>query len=322
MLKILYTLRWLLFPLGFVLAAWLLVDLSDPKDWKIESIDWRWISIAFMLNLIYVTFYGNLWHNVTQLHNIIIPRNIAITTYLYSNLGKYVPFKIAGIAYRIVIYAQKFNCSPGLVLRACYVETILALLAGVVIGMVLFPFTDGLGYVVQWYWYILIGFVLFILLMKKTQKIIFTIIFRLMKKELPEPSDVRGGYTLLLLKYSGAWLVLGLSLYFLCLAVNVQPSFFTLLMVTEIYILAGVTGILVFFIPSGIGVREGVMLLGLSIIMPASDAAFVTLLARVSITLAEMSGALVSFLYLEFPLAGKYILSKKSFENINKMDEL
>lgn len=304
MLKYLYWLRWLLFPVGLLLAAWLLMQLIDPRQWQLEAFPWYWLGAAFAINLLYVMLYGLLWHRVTKLHRIAIPRGLAVAVYLFSNLGKFIPLKVVGIAFRIVLYSHRFGKDSGLVVRSCYVETMAALLAGMVVAVLLFPFMPELGTKVVWQWYLVAGVILLIMLLPKTQEKIFTLVFEVLKKPLLEPESIRGGYTRLVIQYAAAWLVLGTSLYVLCIGVGMEPSLNLYLMVTAIYVLAGMAGILVFVVPSGIGVREGVMLLGLSAIMPASEAALVTLLARVSITLAEMMGALLAFAYLESASVG------------------
>ena len=57
------------------------------------------------------------------------------------------------------------------------------------------------------------------------------------------------------------------------------------------YVLAGAVGILAFFVPSGLGVREAVIVLIASQYMPVSDAIIVSLLARLYATVADVAVA-------------------------------
>lgn len=59
------------------------------------------------------------------------------------------------------------------------------------------------------------------------------------------------------------------------------------------YVLAGIVGILTFFVPSGIGVRESVILLFLSPALGVPTAAFVAILARLYATLADVALAVI-----------------------------
>lgn len=299
MFKFIYQLRWLIFPLALIFSGWLLFSLVDVEQLQSKKIKWNWIAAALILNLFYIFLYSQIWHSVTRLYGVSIPRKFATAVYIFSNLGKYLPLKIVGITYRIAIYAERFNRAPYLVVRSCYIETIASLLAGIISALILFPFNSELSNTINWYWYPLIGALLFFILLEGPQRIIFSTAFRILKKQIPDMTNVHGGYTILIIKYLVAWFVFGASLYFLCLGIGIQLSMSGYVTITGIYIIAGVAGILVFVIPSGIGVREGVLLVGLGTMMSASDAALITILARVSITFAEMLGALIAFTYLE-----------------------
>lgn len=316
MLKITYWLRWVLFPAGLALATWLLIRLIDPEEIDLSRYSWGWFAFAFSINLVYVVIYGLIWHRVTLLHGIAVNKRVAVAAYLFSNLGKYVPLKVVGIAYRVTLYSYQYGKDAGFVVRACYVETLSAILAGVMMIIALLPFVPTLNVNMDWRWYSLVGVLLLIMLLPNTQRLFLGIAFRLLKKEFREPKYVKGGYSWLVFQYALAWLVLGSSLFVLCVGVGVVPSINNFMITSEVYFLAGVAGILVFVMPSGIGVREGVMLVGLSSIMSGSDAALVTILARISITLAEMVAALFAFVYLEFSTVGEF--DSSSFQETHK----
>ena len=59
------------------------------------------------------------------------------------------------------------------------------------------------------------------------------------------------------------------------------------------YVLAGAIGILAFFVPSGLGVREAVIVLVLSQYMPTAEAIVISLLARLFSTIGDGVVALI-----------------------------
>ena len=116
--------RWLLFPAGLLLAVWLLVDLTGTQELDSVDVPWTFVAVAFALNLAYVLAYSLMWHAVTLVHGVQIALPAGAATYLYANVGKYLPFKIAGMALRIAIYSQRFERDAVLTTKAVYVETL------------------------------------------------------------------------------------------------------------------------------------------------------------------------------------------------------
>tara|TARA_Y100001934_G_C12338361_1_gene768794 strand:- start:800 stop:1780 length:981 start_codon:yes stop_codon:yes gene_type:complete len=82
-------------------------------------------------------------------------------------------------------------------------------------------------------------------------------------------------------------LVSGLGFFF-CINTFFVFSLGNLLVAVGISALSGLIGALVFFIPSGIGVREGVIVSFLSLIMPAGNSIIVAALFRIIAVLADI----------------------------------
>lgn len=59
--------------------------------------------------------------------------------------------------------------------------------------------------------------------------------------------------------------------------------------------ISAIMGILAIFAPSGLGVREGIILAGLMLIMPESDAAVISVISRLWQTIAELTLASGAF---------------------------
>lgn len=87
--------------------------------------------------------------------------------------------------------------------------------------------------------------------------------------------------------YVAFWLLQGLSLYLLCrgLIPAVHPPLGVL---SGLYAFSFTAGVLAFFAPAGIGVREGVLAVGLHAVLAPPEAAMLALAARVWSTVIEL----------------------------------
>ena len=82
------------------------------------------------------------------------------------------------------------------------------------------------------------------------------------------------------------WLVVGVGFYMLVCSIYPVPAS-QFLYVAGIDGLSCIIGILAVFTPSGLGVREGIILLGLGLIMPKEYAVIISLVTRLWQTVAE-----------------------------------
>ena len=69
-----------------------------------------------------------------------------------------------------------------------------------------------------------------------------------------------------------------------------------MLYVGGIFGLSAIIGILSLFAPSGIGVREGVLIAGLLLIMPEEYAVIISIVSRLWVTVAELVLILLAFI--------------------------
>ena len=114
---------------------------------------------------------------------------------------------------------------------------------------------------------------------------------RTLKKEtIPEAIKYRDIIQIFLL-YIVIILVQGIAFYFLVNALLYVPLQH-LVGLTACFSVAGALGTLSFFAPSGLGVREGILALLLSTYIISPVAVLIALLARIWVTLAEVTCAL------------------------------
>ncbi len=91
------------------------------------------------------------------------------------------------------------------------------------------------------------------------------------------------------------WFIVGLGFYMLTNSIYHLPVS-EMLYTGGIYGLAAIIGILSIFAPSGIGVREGILILGLSLVMPQEYAVIISVVSRLWSTIAELLLVMMAFI--------------------------
>ena len=83
------------------------------------------------------------------------------------------------------------------------------------------------------------------------------------------------------------WLIVGLGFYMLTCSIYPLPVS-QFLYAAGIYGISCIIGILAIFAPSGIGVREGIMVLGLGLVMPSEYAVIISIISRLWMSVSEL----------------------------------
>lgn len=91
-----------------------------------------------------------------------------------------------------------------------------------------------------------------------------------------------------------SYTLFGTHLWIICNAVDQQPDFGGLLMCICAFAVAMNVGVFVFILPSGAGVRDGLLVALLSATMPYSTALALALVSRVMLTVADVTTAGIS----------------------------
>jgi hypothetical protein len=237
------------------------------------------------------------WYLITLKLGVALPLGETVTNWFYSQMGKYLPGKVWLLLGRFYLYDSKGKSRKGITV-ALYLETVtLILAAGLVFLLSLFSlkeverFTFGIP---LWGVTLLFLLCLFFLHPRILEKIFNTVLARLKKEPFPlslSYADILWVLTVCVL----SWVVGGFGFYlFVDSVFAVSPK--------DAFLLAGAlavsstAGLLALFAPSGLGVREGVLVLLLSSIMPSSVAVVLSVLTRLWMTFIEIG--LIGVVYL------------------------
>jgi len=209
-------------------------------------------------------------------------------------LGKYIPGKIMLPLGRVYLYKDK-NVSSIEVLSLFFLET-LAQAGGAFFLIIVTGPLSGIssGLKVNFYW--MMGGALLLFSHPKIIEWIFNVVLRTIKSQ---EIKINEGYPkilfLILLNAINLGLIGGFSFYllissFYCISVS------KILFIAMALGISSLSGLIAFFAPAGIGVREGVLIYFLNFFLPPHLSVLVSIISRLWLTICEI--ILISFAYI------------------------
>jgi uncharacterized membrane protein YbhN (UPF0104 family) len=270
--------------------------IKNYEDLKSLNFKVNWIifftSMAFFF--LYKITLASLWHYITIINDAKIPYMKAITAYLYSILGKYIPGKVFMLAARLIYYDTE-GAKKRKVTICFLIENILTLLGAAllfIISLLFFP-----NNLLSDYKYLTVGLIVlfFIIINPKILNIFLGILERITKKiDLKLTFNYIEMLKLVFL-FIINWSIVGIGFYILVCSIYTIPLS-QALYTAGVFALAAIIGILSLFAPSGIGVREGIIIIGLSLIMPSEYAVILSVISRLWSTIPELILAGIAFI--------------------------
>ncbi|GAI36761.1 unnamed protein product, partial [marine sediment metagenome] len=214
----------------------------------------------------------------------------AIRIDLYSQLGKYLPGKVFAPLGKIYLARNKNISKKNLYLSVVF-DAILSIAAAFSISLFLIGFFLDCN--INLFNFYLIGLLAVIGGLAATHHRVIQYLIKLFltkrKKELIDLnfdlSWINRVKIILYYAFVNFWI--GFGFFYLIKSIT-YLSIQNLLSVIGIYILAGVLGLTAFFAPSGLGIREGVLVLFLQFYFPLNIAILISLLARVWTILGDL----------------------------------
>ncbi len=246
-----------------------------------------------ILLMLSVLVSGILWGRV--LNKLVPSKNVsnvdALRIHTASWLLKYIPGQ-AGSYVNKVAWGVKQGYSKKALTNSFIYENALLLFASIIITfpVVMIALSARLSQNILLFAPLLVAVPLAVVLHQKTFYTVTNTLFtKLRKQTISEDLFLRTEQIALLqVEFIIPRLLTGAA--FVCIAaslVSVSPSDYIPL--GAIYILAGVVGLLAIFVPSGLGVREAVIVLLASAYMPPAQAVIVSVAARFYATVADLA---------------------------------
>ncbi len=270
----------------FVLFLVFYIQSLDFDQLKDISISWLYIGIASLFGLAFRFWGVYIW--VVLLHSLGAENLGSKTrlTYVYAKswLGRYIPTPAAWMMGK-VYFASKHGISKNKLAVSSLLEGALQVIVVMVVSFVMLIFDRRLDVIDPQFKLLMFGVICFgvIIMTPKIFNKLVSIAYKKVKKKTFDPAHyatnaivVKGA-----LLYTIGALISGISLFFIAKAVYPQLGYDNLIYVMGVGNLAGAASMLAVFAPSGLGVREGIQLVLLSLIMPREFALIITVMTRV-----------------------------------------
>ncbi len=289
-----------IFLILFFLGKSLVLNWQEVSVYKF-SFNYYYLILSFLLFWLHIFCLSLVWKKLIKK---IEPQfgisNIeAVRVYILSEFGKYVPGQVWAIACRTYL-GQKYGVSKKNLLIGSLLDAGLLLLAIITLGLLflIISFNN-----ISWYLYIasfgilLIGLVL---IHPKVFYPIFNFILRKLRNTEIDSSIFLSYSTILLIVvyYVGVVFIAAIAFIFLIMSIT-SVNISDMAGIIAAFCLANGLGVAALFVPSGLGVREGVMATLLKSYFPFSIAILISLLARVWTTVNEVLFAVLAYTFFK-----------------------
>jgi uncharacterized membrane protein YbhN (UPF0104 family) len=274
-----------LFAVFFGFVAWALRgSFKDAAD-DLRNAD----PVLFVLACVAVAAYYLLfvlgWMRILADWEIRISYPDALRAEMVSMLAKYIPGGVWTPAARIVAARRAGVTDAALVGASMLLEAGISAVAGVIVFVISLAWVKGVDAPIAPL--IVFGVIVAVLLHPRVFRPLAS---KVLKKfgyhELP---PLRGETMLVLLVfYSGTWIVGGVGLWLLLRSVGAHPGVPSIVFLGGVSAVGAIVAVLAFFAPSGLGPREATMYGLMLAIAPEGAALGATVLNRVAITVVEV----------------------------------
>ncbi len=278
-----------------VFLVWYFAKNRDEFSETIRNVDIGIFLFSMLFYFVYKYTLASLWHYITRINGCAIGYEKAVTSYLYSILGKYIPGKVFMLAARLAYYKEE-DAPLARVTVCFFIENVCTLLGAAMLFIVsLLFFPNSLLQDYKWMTLLLIA-AFFVCIHPRIINFFLGIIGKLFRKDLSIPMRYSDMLKVVLL-FIGNWLIIGVGFFILTRSIYPDVGLSHLLFCAGIWGVSAIMGILAVFAPSGLGVREGIIVAGLMLIMPESDAMVISVVSRLWQTIPELLLVALAFLW-------------------------
>jgi uncharacterized membrane protein YbhN (UPF0104 family) len=264
----------------------LYISHIDFAQFRSVHFAWRFVIIASVLGLAMRFWQIFIWFTILRgIGAKDLQKSTPQLIYVYAKswLGRYIPGTAPWILGKIY-FASKHGIAKSKLAVSSLLEGALQVSVVMIVAFAILIFDPRLNVINSAIKLLMIGVLVACILAiwPPIFNRLISLAHRLIRKKKIDAADLASSKTVLsgaLLYVVGA-LLSGTALFFIAKAVYPDLGYDNLLFVIGVSNLAGALGMLVIFAPSGIGVREGILLSLLSIVMPTEFALLVTVTSR------------------------------------------
>jgi uncharacterized membrane protein YbhN (UPF0104 family) len=213
-----------------------------------------------------------------------LPVSIAARIYFLGQLGKYLP----GSVWTVVAQAdlgRDHDVQPRRSVATSVVAMGVSLSAALMLAAFTLPF-GAPGALIHYWWVLLLLPVLIVGLMPRSVSFLTHLLLKILRREPPDHEFSWFGVLRALAWYMSSWLMIGLQVYILCIALG-APQGRALPLAFGGSALAFSAGFVAILVPAGAVVREAVLIAVLSPVLNSTQALVVAVVSRLVATLGD-----------------------------------
>jgi len=267
-----------------VLAIFYFMFMQVYKNWSsLKDYEWHfnylYLAASFIVLFAYYICVSFGWYFTILKMKVKVSFLKILKIRAISELSRYLPgmiWHIAGRAY----FAKKIGISSIKTVTSYAIELIINIIAGFIIFLIALPFFLGSEQIVKILPFIIVVPLGLILVHPKILNRVLNLGLKILKKPKVKLEFKYKDILLLILLYFIFWIVVGFA--FWLLINSIYPiGISKFIIITGAYAISWAIGLLILFVPGGIGVREGVLAALLSLYMPLPIAIIISLVSRI-----------------------------------------
>jgi uncharacterized membrane protein YbhN (UPF0104 family) len=269
----------------FFLGKTLYYNLREisAHRWSLKPL---YLVLSFLCVVINLAMASYVWKKILSFFQITLPFEQSFKIMSASGMGKYIPGKVWQYLSQIYL-GQKVGLPKGIT----FFSMVLLFVAYNLVGILLFLFSLFFWqrfspFLISSLLLIFISTSLFIFYPPVLNKVLKILLHLFKRESVPIKArfDQIIGILLILIM---DWVIFGIGVYLLVNSFY-SISFDQTVILCGIFAISVISGILSFFVPAGLGIREGVQSYLLSFFIPISMAILISLVMRVWMTLGEL----------------------------------
>jgi len=258
-------------------------DLLLKMVWRVSILS---LVLSGILLLSSTFFSAIIWKKTLRLLENEISLRKSFKILSLCAFGKYIPGKVWAVAGNIYLLSREGVPKEHGVI-ANVIQNVGVITSGIILSFLLFPFWQNID-IPQCNKLAIFAILLLMLILIHPKILTFgiNIFSRILEKDIVSINFKYQSMLLIIFLYLINWLVGGLGFFFMVNALYKLPLSNLPLMISTIA-LSYTIGFVTLFAPGGIGVREGIMVVFLSFIIPAPIAIVVSIIARIWFSVIE-----------------------------------
>lgn len=291
---VLLILRYLLLALVLGFAAYYVISQWGPVSQAITQIAWKSAALSFLLVMAGLALGTVSWITILNGLGPRVPFLRAAQILLVGQLGKYVPGSVWSYVMQMELGRQYNVSRPRVLITALYAAGV-GVVASLVLGSLALPLLSAHQPQLLWLYVLLpIGLVC---LHPAVMTWLASLVLKAFRRE---PLEHRVSFATVLISLGaalGSYLCYGLHVTLLVNSLA-HPDAQTVILLTGAMAIGFTLSFFAFLLPSGIGVRDGVLIAAMATLITVQQATAVSVVSRMMFTVGDLVAAGIAVLFV------------------------